>query len=271
MKTNFLMGLAALCLILATSCEKSTDNASFAPDTTLNAVAVTTIETQDALISVEDLENELLESRDNGTCPSISSTAPKGTFPNTLTIDFGSGCLTKSGRYHQGKIIIEQSDSMNHAGATRITSFVEFYVDSIVVKNGTVILTNLGNDASGNKQFSRKLTNMSFTNNKGTLVINANHTRTQIAGGTTELKSDDVWEIDGESSGTVDNEIRFTTLITESLVKKGNCPYIVAGTEEVMRNDRNVTIDFGNGVCDRLAKGTMENGNSFVIVLRPRF
>ena len=57
MKTNFLMGLAALCLILATSCEKSADQASFAPDTTLNAVAVTTTETQDALNSVEELEN----------------------------------------------------------------------------------------------------------------------------------------------------------------------------------------------------------------------
>ena len=271
MKTNFLMGLAALCLILATSCEKSADQASFAPDTTLNAVAVTTTETQDALNSVEELENELLESRDNGTCPSISSTAPKGTFPNTLTIDFGAGCITRSGRYHQGKIIIEQSDSMHHAGATRTTSFVAFYVDSIVVKNGSVTLTNLGTDAAGNKQFSRKLTNMSLTNNKETLVINANHTRTQTAGGSTALKSDDIWEIDGESSGTVDNEIKFTTLITESLIMKGNCPFIVEGTEAVMRNGRNVTVDYGNGSCDRFAKGTMENGNEFVIVLRPRF
>ncbi len=271
MKTNFLMGLTALCLVFVTSCEKSVDDTALAPDTTLNAVAVTTTETQDALISVEELENELLESRDNGNCPTISSTAPKGTFPNTLTIDFGTGCMTKSGRYHQGKIIIVQSDSMNKAGATRTTSFVEFYVDSIVVKNGTVTLTNLGTDAAGNKQFSRKMTNMSFTNNKGTLVINANHTRTQTAGGDTELKADDVWEIDGESSGTVDSEIKFTTLIKESLILKGNCPFIVAGIEEVMRNGRTVSVDYGNGSCDRLAKGTTENGNHFAIVLRPRF
>lgn len=270
MKINFLMGLTALGLI-ASSCEKSTDQASLEPDTTLNAVAVTTTETQDALISVEELENEILESRDNGTCPTISSTAPKGTFPNTVTVDFGSGCITKSGRYHQGKIIIEQSDSMNHTGAVRTTSFVSFYVDSLVVKNGTVTLTNLGSDAAGNKKFSRKLTNMSITNNKGTLVINASHTRTQTSGGATALKSDDVWEIDGESTGTVNDEIKFTSLIKESLILKGNCPFIVSGIEEVMRNGRTVSVDFGNGDCDRLAKGTGENGFQFVIVLRPRF
>lgn len=271
MKTNFLMGLATLCLFIATSCEKSTDQSALAPDTTLNAVAVNNTETQDALNSVEELENELLESRDNGTCPTITSTAPKGSFPNTLTVDFGTGCTTKSGRYHQGKIIIEQSDSMNHPGAIRTTSFVDFYIDSMRVKNGTIILSNLGNDAGGNRKFNRKLSNMSITNTKGTLIINANHTRTQTAGGSTELKSDDEWEITGESTGTVNNEIKFTTLVKEPLILKGNCPFIVAGIEEVMRNGRIVSIDFGDGGCDRLAKGTTENGFQFAIVLRPRF
>lgn len=271
MKVNFLMGLTALCLILITSCEKSNSNADLTPDYALNAAGAVNTEAQDVLIAIEEFEDELLESRDNGPCPTIITTAPKGSFPNTFTIDFGTGCLTKSGRYHQGKIVIEQSDSMNQPGAVRKTTFVEFYIDSIIVKNGTVTLRNESNPGDSNKKFSRTVSNLSFTGAKGTLIINGAHNRTQTAGGTTLLKSDDVWEITGSRSGTYNEEINFTTNIRQALILRGNCPFIVSGIEEIHRADRTVLIDFGDGSCDRFAKGTTENGTQFLIVLRPRF
>ena len=60
-------------------------------------------------------------------------------------------------------------------------------------------------------------------------------------------------------------------MITEPLIIKGDCPYIVNGKEEVITNERKVVINYGEGTCDKFAIGHLENGKEFVIVLRPRF
>ncbi|MBP6795102.1 MAG: hypothetical protein KA143_08620, partial [Saprospiraceae bacterium] len=71
--------------------------------------------------------------------------------------------------------------------------------------------------------------------------------------------------------GSVEGETKFSAIIKEPLVLKGDCPFIVSGKEEVTRNGHKAIVDYGNGICDRFAKGTKENGDTFVIVLRPRF
>ncbi|HNT20234.1 MAG TPA: hypothetical protein PKL70_07400 [Saprospiraceae bacterium] len=270
MKKLFFMGMLALALMMATGCEKSTESPSSEPDTILNALALSNTEAQDAFTAVEELGDAALESRDNGSCPTITSTAPKGSFPNTVTIDFGSGCLSPSGRYHAGKIIIEQSDSMHHAGAVRTTSFTNFYVDSLVMKNGTITLKNEEIDEEGNLTFTRQVSNLAMTSPRGTLVTNALHTRTQVKGGGTPNRHDDAWKITGESQCTVDEEVKFSTLIKDALVLRGDCPFIVAGLEEVTRNGRTVLVNYGDGTCDRIARGTLENGDHIVIVLNRR-
>ena len=270
MKNIHFMGFVAIALLIVTGCEKSTETSSGEPETILNAIATSNTEAQDAFTAVEELGDEMLESRDDGSCPTITSTAPKGTFPNTITIDFGPGCLSPSGRYHAGKMIIEQSDSMHHHGAVRTTSFVDFYVDSLVMKNGTITLKNEGSDDEGNLSFSRQVDNLAMTSARGTLVLNALHTRTQVKGGGTRNRHDDAWKISGESQGTVNEEVKFSTVIQDPLVLRGDCPFIVAGLEEVMRNGRTVLVNYGDGTCDRIARGTLENGDHIIIVLNRR-
>ena len=274
MKSNFLMGLIAMSFLFVMSCEKSTDNTSNAieADATLNDATVTTTESLDALADLESLENELVETRSNPTCPTITSTAPKGTFPNVVTIDFGAGCTTTSGRYHSGKIVIEQSDSMIHNGAVRKTTFIDFGIDSLRMKNGTVTLTNNGTDAAGNKKVTRKVSNMIINAPKGEITLNSTHTRTQIKGGNTSEKSDDVWKIQGESTGiTMTDKVVYSAIITEGLIKKEDCPFIVSGKETFTRKGHTTIVDYGDGVCDRFATVLLENGNKIIITLKPRY
>ncbi|MEP7268049.1 MAG: hypothetical protein ABI844_10520 [Saprospiraceae bacterium] len=269
MKNYLFMGLTAIALFI-TSCQKTAENEILIPDSSLELAATNNAESQMALESIEYLQDELLESRDNGTCPEITSTEPKGIFPNTVTIDYGAGCTDKKGRFHSGKIIIEQSDSLKNTGAIRRTMFADFGMDSMRIKNGEILLSH-GQDANGNTQFVRKTMALTFTGPKGTIEVNAHHIRTQIQGGETNEKSDDVWKMEGESTGTVDGNIKFQSMIKEALILKNSCPFIVSGKETISRNGHEINIDFGDGSCDRLAKGTTENGKELLIVLRPRF
>ncbi|MBK6393073.1 MAG: hypothetical protein KA109_01785 [Saprospiraceae bacterium] len=271
MKSKFLLGCIALSTLFVISCEKSSEVPTADSDQAITNVTINATEAQDALASVEELENELLEARDNGTCPTISSTQPRGSFPNVVTIDFGSGCLTKSGRYHSGQIIVEQSDSMSHNGALRKTTFVNFGIDSFRVKNGVITLSNEGKDADSNHKFSRKISGITVNGPKGTLTLEASHTSTQIEGGLTPGTADDIWKITGETKGSTEDKIVFSSTITDPLVRKGNCPYLVSGQEEFLRKGHTVQVNYGDGSCDRFAKATTENGKSFVIILRNRF
>ena len=270
MKSNFLMGFIAIFILSIISCEKSADTSFTEPDIVLQALTNTTVESQDAFVSIEDLENDALESRGGGSCPEISSTAPKGTFPVMITIDFGAGCIGKNGRFHSGKIIIEQSDSIRNNGALRKTTFEDFGVDSLRMKNGTVILKNEGLNENGNHKFSRKINNMTIEGPHGIVTINAMHIRTLVKGDGTADRTDDVWKIEGETIGTSDDKVIFSAYIREALIRKGDCQFIVAGKEVVTRKGHTAIIDYGDGTCDRFAIATLENGNKRIIKLRPR-
>lgn len=270
MKSKFLLGCIAMATLFFTSCEKSAESAITETDTVLNALTSTTAETQDAFTSIEDLENEILESRDAGSCPTIVSTSPKGSFPTAITVDFGAGCLTKNGRFHSGKIIIEQNDSMKKNGATRKTTFIDFGIDSLRLKNGSVTLKNEGKNENGNHKFTRKVSDMQIAGPNGQIDIRSLHVRVLVQGEGTETRNDDVWKIDGETIGTSADKIVFSAYIKESLIRKGDCPYIVAGKEAVTRKGKIALIDYGDGRCDRLAIAHLENGDTKIIKLRPR-
>ncbi len=270
MKSKIFLGYITMAILLISSCERSADHVLPEDDNALNMLTISTAETQDAFTSIEDLENEILESREGGSCPTVTSTAPKGMFPTTVTIDFGTGCLTKSGRFHSGKIIIEQSDSMKNPNATRKTTFVDFGVDSLKMKDGTVLLKNEGINDNGHPKFSRKVSDMTIEVPHGNVNIRSLHVRVFIQGHQTATRNDDVWKIDGETIGTTEDKIVFTSYIKESLVRKVDCPYIVSGKIAVTRKSKMALIDFGDGRCDRFASTHLENGNILVIKLRPR-
>jgi len=264
------MGLIGLSLFVLVSCEKSTSTEALSiSEVNMQSPVISNTDAQDLLNTLETLQDELLEERGSTGCPTIISSAPKGSFPNVVTVDYGTGCLDKKGRYHSGKIVIEQSDSIHNPGAVRKTTFVNFGMDSVKLKNGMVTLTNESGENA--RKFIRKTTGMTITGPKGTLDIQSIHTRIQVKGSDTKIKSDDVWKIEGQSSGSVEGNIKFSAIIKEPLILKGDCPFIVNGKEEITRDDHKAVVEYGDGNCDRFAKGTKENGDTFVIVLRPRF
>ena len=146
MKNSILL-LLALLLATATfnACKKddvqvSDTDVTTAEDLSLNEDFAEQIDF-DADLAVDDRGG-------NGACPTVTFAQPEGTWPNTITIDFGAACTRPDGRVLSGKLIVQQTDNIRTAGAVRTITHENFFVDDVQVA-GTRTWTNNGQDANG--------------------------------------------------------------------------------------------------------------------------
>ncbi len=174
-------------------------------------------------------------------------------FPKTVTIDFGTGCLGRDGKYRKGKIVSIYTNPMVVPGAKVSTTFVDYYVDSFHIE-GTHITENT---STSNMQgwkvvvIDGKVTNTStnrwrkWNSTKNVLQIEGN--------GTPNFPLDDVYKITGNARGSNSAGHTWASLVIDPLIKKFTCPWIVKGKVKLIRDGREALLDYGNGNCDNQA------------------
>jgi hypothetical protein len=212
-------------------------------------------------------------------CPNVSieRVDPAQPFPVRATIDFGTGCTARDGIFRKGKIVIIYSGRLMAPGSTATTTFDGFYVDSIKVE-GTHKITNEGTGTANtptSRKFKVEVTNGKLTKPNGNYVEwNSIKIITQIEGLTTPNQSlDDIFKIEGSARGRVKRGnllAIWESSITEPLIKRFNCRWIVFGKIKTVRggtsNPWTAILDFGNRICDNKATITI-NGNTRQITL----
>ncbi len=266
-KSILLLSALFVGIIAFNACKKSDDTDANNED----------ISTAEALATNEDFSEEIdfaadiaIEERGGGgTCPTVTLAQPWGTWPNTITIDYGTdGCAGPNGQHIlKGKIIITQTAEMFTANAERSKTFENFYVDDVKVE-GTKSWRNNGTDAAGAWSYTKNA-DMELTYDDGTSTAwTHTHTSTLVQGGNTLTHWDNVWSTTGNSSGTNRNGVAFTSTIVEPLVKKATCRWISEGKTEFTRDGNTSSLDFGDGTCDRFGTLTTANGDTFTIRLR---
>jgi hypothetical protein len=266
--TKWLFATALLTGVILTACKKD-EETSFATEQIVAAEDQTAA--NDLYEDVDEQVDDAVETRGGGedTCPTVTIDPADGSYPRTMTIDFGSvGCVGVDGRTRKGKIVVNLTDTLVNAGAVRTATFVDFYVDDAKIE-GTRTLTNQGADTGGNLSFSRTVTGGKITFPNGEVATwEANHTLTQTEGASTIARIDDAWEVTGGATGVNRNGKPFTTEIVSPLVKKRACRWIVSGTKNLEIDGKTLTIDYGNGDCDRKAIVTGPRGNTREILIR---
>ncbi len=183
-----------------------------------------------------------------------------GVFPKTITIDYGTGCKGRDGKWRSGKIITVYSKPLVAPGAQAVTEFNNYYVDSVKVEGRHVIRNN---STSAVLVMSRLVQNGKLTRPNGSYVKwNAEHTITQVAGlGTPFFPRDDEWNTTGGARGETFRRNITTTWsrqIMEPLHKAATCRWIDKGVVKVTRNDQTAVLNFGNGTCDNKATITKD-------------
>lgn len=200
-------------------------------------------------------------------CFTITITHPNNTpFPAIVELDFGTtGCPGPDGRIRRGKIITEYTNRLTNAGAIATTSFDGFYVDAAHVQ-GTHKITNISIPGTTAKKYKVEVINGKLSWPDGNFIEwSSNKTITQFEGlATPDYPKDDAFKIEGAANGFVKRGnllVRWESTITEPLVRRLTCRWIVKGRIRTVRaNLPNPTnshwaaiLDFGLGNCDNQA------------------
>ncbi len=196
------------------------------------------------------------------------ATVTHDSINHVITYDFGTGCTGHDGKTRSGIIIVNYTGSgYFNAGSSWTVTFNNFYVNNRHVE-GTRTVTNNGLNAAGNMTWSINAQNMLITRPDGTWRSwNSQRTREMVSGYGDSTWTNDVYLINGTSTGT-NSQGETVTCIHTNVRRDLACHFITSGTIEITPSGRPArTIDFGNGNCDDLATVT-KNGISKTIHLR---
>jgi hypothetical protein len=271
MKTKAILIILTLCFFTVISCMKLKDLIELASSDLADDDSVTQVALDDVYNSVDNAtsiaENQgLLKSAmiDNlviaDSCPTITVTPANGTFPKTITIDYGSGCSGFNGSTRSGKINIVVSGKRSTIGSTRTTTFSNYLFNGIKIE-GTHVLTTLPLHGT-NPVFSVTLTGGKLTLPDGkTVERTVNHQREWTAGYNTPKNIwDDECIITGTASGKNINGNSYSSNIISGLYWKRACEFIVSGSIKFERAGvEPIVLDYGSGNCD--AKATVTRGS----------
>lgn len=216
-------------------------------------------------------------------CFTLTITRPNGTpFPVHVVVDFGTaGCTGPDGHVRKGKMIIDYTNRLIYPGAVASTTFDGFFIDGIKVE-GTHTISNITVYPPAQQlipKYRIEVANGKLTKPNGNYTEwNSVRTVTQIEGmATLDNPRDDIFKIEGNANGQVRTTtlaVRWESTITEPLIRRFSCRWIVKGRVRTIRanlpNGGNSPwvgiLDFGIGNCDNQATLTL-NGVTRQITL----
>jgi hypothetical protein len=274
-KSLFSLAVLFLAVALFQSCKKDdSTSANNTDQTTAQDITASNDLTEIADAEVEDAlaDNFTAGSADDrGGCAQITYAQPQGTWPNTITIDYGTGCNQPSGIIVKGKIIVVQSNAITVSGAVRQVTYDNFFVENVQI-SGNRTLTNAGLNAAGQPYFTKTGSETLTFPDGDVATRNINHVRTMVEGyNTPQVRADNVWQVTGTDTGVNRNGNDYTVTITSPLVRKFTCPWIVSGVITLVVDTKTRTLDFGDGTCERDATLTRADGEVREIKIRRRW
>jgi hypothetical protein len=205
-----------------------------------------------------------------GLCATITVTPNDSTYPKTITIDFGDGCLCADGKFRKGAIIINLTGPIRRSGSVATITLRNFYLNRAHIE-GTKIISNLSEN--GNIKFTVQVVGgkLTFPTGRGYSYESLKYVK-QIEGGSTRIVRDDVYSIEGRSKTEFNNGLTIVLNTESPLIKKVSCPWISNGTLKIKINDRVLFLDYGapsNGDCDNKALLTWNNGGNSRLITLP--
>lgn len=193
-----------------------------------------------------------------GPCTKITVEPNDGSFPKTVTIDYGDGCLCRDGKFRKGAVVLHFTGPIRRPGSELTISFRDFYVNRVHVE-GKITISNL--TENGALKYSVQVTDgkVTWPSGRGFSFVGLKVV-TQIEGMDTRIIRDDVFSIEGRSKTTYANGIVVTKNTETPLIKPVKCPFVVQGKLKIKINRREFFIDFGTGDCDNKALLIWANG-----------
>jgi hypothetical protein len=198
-----------------------------------------------------------------GDCADITVTPNDSTYPKTITIDFGNGCLGRDGKFRSGAIVIHLTAPLRRPGSVVTITFRNYFVNRVHLQ-GTKIISNLSDPPAHKWSVQVVGGKVTFPSGRG-YSYQSLKVKTQVGGMDTRIVRDDVYEITGRSQTEFNGGLTITLNTESPLVKKIACPWISDGKLKIKINDRVLFLEYGfpaGGQCDNKALLTWNNGSN---------
>lgn len=270
--TKIILGLALAFSIF--SCSKDDSNSS-SELSEAKVSAKIDVATEDVAKIVEDqyalqvnpgAGKNNLETQDLPSCATVTVELTASTWTRTVVFD---NCTLPNGNVLDGTIIVSGSLNFDTPSHTISYTFVNFHHNNILIEgNRTVVRSMQSTTAlSTVHPVANMSIDMTVTFPNGNVYHRVgNRVRELIEGfGTPMIWADNVFSISGSWTTTFPAGSQ-TSTITTPLRVRANCPNIVRGVVEIVRNDNTAVLDYGNGECDNQATLTV-NGTTTTITL----
>lgn len=193
-----------------------------------------------------------------GPCTKVEVSSLDSVYPKTITIDYGTGCLCRDGKFRKGKIELNLTGPIRKSGSVLTISVADYYVNRKHIE-GKKIITNLSANGALIYSVSIEGGKVTMPNGRG-FSFEGTKTFTQLEGMNTVKVSDDVFSIEGRNKTVYNNGITVSRNTESPLIKPVACNWIVKGVLKVVVNERTFFIDFGTGECDNKALLKWANG-----------
>jgi hypothetical protein len=169
-----------------------------------------------------------------------------------MTVDFGLGCTDLRGNIRTGKVIFTYNGRRFVPNSTVVTTVDNYTINGIKLE-GTRTLTNVSGSTSDAPKF-----NVVLENGKATLLADGTSAERESNITWSWVRaanpSDDYLTIDQASvaSGKTRAGREYSVSLTKALKYKRFCGIAVEGIKKyVIDGEKEITIDYGNGDCDK--------------------
>lgn len=213
-------------------------------------------------------------------CPGVKITikihdeSTKDVPRGTIVIDFGDGCVDNAGNVRKGKIVINFSGRRFLPGSKVVTTFVGYSVNDIAL-SGTRTLTNVTGSQATAPKFRVQLVGGKAVWPDGTeatrehcfvreWIRNTNNPSLEA------MLIDQCHDADFAAEGVNRRGKAYRVLILEPIMFKRGCPIAVKGVKQYIdvASGKVITIDYGDGECDRKITITIEGNTRTIDVKR---
>ncbi len=186
-----------------------------------------------------------------GPCTKIEVSPNDSTFPKTVIINYGDGCICRDGKFRKGAIVLHFTGPIRRSGSVLTITFRSYFVNRVHIE-GTKTIKNMSEN--GVHKYATLVENgkVTWPNGRGFTYEGAKIV-TQVRGMETRTIRDDVYSIEGRNKTVYANGTVVIKNTETPLIKPVACAWIVKGILKVKINDRVLYIDFGNGDCDNKA------------------
>ena len=200
-----------------------------------------------------------VEEDDRISCAEISFSPNSTSTAGVITVDFGEGCTIR-GNKRSGKIILTYSNGPRGSiGFKVVTTFDNYKINDVQLQ-GTRTVTRIAASADANIKHSIVLENgrAIWPENGGEVTRTSDFTREWVRD-----VNDERVVLDGVADGTNRRGKDYAMEITSELVFRRACILsddiymAVEGTKVFTVDGKTISVDYGDGTCDRSIRLTV--------------